>query len=149
MKACIAPNAAMATSAGLSHCLRALKPTTRQRPSRTACSKSPSSRRNRPKTVAGFRSREKSPDRNPARAPREKDSVTLTEFRSSELGQRHRIPAAMNFRNGDALVVVDVQNDFCPGGALAVAEGDQVVPILNRWIEKAIAAGVPVFASRD
>jgi nicotinamidase/pyrazinamidase len=33
---------------------------------------------------------------------------------------------------GDALVVIDVQNDFCPGGALAVAEGDRVVPVINR-----------------
>lgn len=32
----------------------------------------------------------------------------------------------------DALIIVDVQNDFCPGGALAVGEGDAVVPILNR-----------------
>jgi nicotinamidase/pyrazinamidase len=32
---------------------------------------------------------------------------------------------------GDALVVVDVQNDFCPGGSLPVAEGDQVVPVIN------------------
>ncbi len=32
----------------------------------------------------------------------------------------------------DALIVIDVQNDFCPGGALAVAEGDQVVPPINR-----------------
>jgi nicotinamidase/pyrazinamidase len=32
----------------------------------------------------------------------------------------------------DALLVIDVQNDFCPGGALAVPEGDQVVPIINR-----------------
>lgn len=31
----------------------------------------------------------------------------------------------------DALVVIDVQNDFCPGGALAVAEGDQIVPRIN------------------
>jgi nicotinamidase/pyrazinamidase len=32
----------------------------------------------------------------------------------------------------DALLVIDVQNDFCPGGALAVSDGDQVVPIINR-----------------
>ena len=32
----------------------------------------------------------------------------------------------------DVLLVVDVQNDFCPGGALAVAEGDAVVPVINR-----------------
>lgn len=31
-----------------------------------------------------------------------------------------------------ALLVVDVQNDFCPGGALAVKEGDQVVPVINK-----------------
>ena len=32
----------------------------------------------------------------------------------------------------DALLVVDVQNDFCPGGALAVPDGDAVVPVINR-----------------
>ena len=36
----------------------------------------------------------------------------------------------------EALVVIDVQNDFCPGGALAVAEGDAVVPVINGLIEK-------------
>ncbi len=35
----------------------------------------------------------------------------------------------------DALLVIDVQNDFCPGGALAVPEGDAVVPVVNRLIE--------------
>jgi len=34
----------------------------------------------------------------------------------------------------DALIVVDVQNDFLPGGALAVARGDEVVPIINRLL---------------
>ena len=33
---------------------------------------------------------------------------------------------------GDVLLVVDVQNDFCPGGALAVPSGDQIVPLVNR-----------------
>ena len=37
---------------------------------------------------------------------------------------------------GDALIVVDVQNDFCPGGALAVNRGDEVVPVANRLIER-------------
>ena len=50
---------------------------------------------------------------------------------------------------GDALLIVDVQNDFCPGGALAVTEGDQVVPVLNQWIEEAQVRGVQVYASRD
>lgn len=33
-----------------------------------------------------------------------------------------------------ALIVVDIQNDFCPGGALAVAGGDEIVPLVNRMI---------------
>jgi nicotinamidase/pyrazinamidase len=49
----------------------------------------------------------------------------------------------------DALIIVDVQNDFCPGGALPVAEGDQVVPALNRYIEKFKAAGLSIIATRD
>jgi nicotinamidase/pyrazinamidase len=36
----------------------------------------------------------------------------------------------------DALLVVDVQNDFCPGGNLAVPHGDEVVPIVNRLMRK-------------
>ena len=49
----------------------------------------------------------------------------------------------------DALVIVDVQNDFCPGGALAVPDGDRVVPVLNRYAERFAARRAPVFASRD
>lgn len=48
-----------------------------------------------------------------------------------------------------ALIVVDVQNDFCPGGALAVAEGDQVVAPLNKLIAEFLERGEPVFKSRD
>ena len=48
-----------------------------------------------------------------------------------------------------ALIVVDVQNDFCPGGALAVAQGDEVVAPLNRQIEEFLSRGEPVFKSRD
>ncbi len=49
----------------------------------------------------------------------------------------------------DALILVDVQQDFCPGGSLPIEQGHDVVPILNRWIEDAVQAGAPVFASRD
>lgn len=49
----------------------------------------------------------------------------------------------------DVLFVVDVQNDFCPGGSLAVQEGDAVVPVLNQYMERATAAGMPIFASQD
>ncbi|MFN2532252.1 MAG: nicotinamidase [Pyrinomonadaceae bacterium] len=48
-----------------------------------------------------------------------------------------------------ALIVVDVQNDFCPGGALAVAHGDQVVEPLNKLTDQFLAEGAPVFKSRD
>lgn len=48
-----------------------------------------------------------------------------------------------------ALLVVDVQNDFCPGGSLAVREGDHVVPVLNQYIDRFMKAGLPVYASRD
>jgi nicotinamidase/pyrazinamidase len=39
---------------------------------------------------------------------------------------------AIQVRDDDVLVIIDVQNDFCPGGALAVADGDAVVPVINR-----------------
>ena len=37
---------------------------------------------------------------------------------------------------GDALLVIDVQNDFIPGGALEVAEGHEVVPVCNALMER-------------
>ncbi len=48
-----------------------------------------------------------------------------------------------------ALLIVDVQNDFCPGGSLPVPEGDRVVPLLNRYIALFRENGLPIFASRD
>ena len=36
----------------------------------------------------------------------------------------------------DLLLIIDVQNDFCPGGALAVADGDATVPVINRLSER-------------
>lgn len=48
-----------------------------------------------------------------------------------------------------ALLVVDVQNDFCPGGALAVPDGDKIVPVLNKYIAKFSKENLPVFFSRD
>jgi nicotinamidase/pyrazinamidase len=48
-----------------------------------------------------------------------------------------------------ALIIVDVQNDFCPAGALAVTDGDQVIAPLNRYIERFAAALLPIFATRD
>lgn len=48
-----------------------------------------------------------------------------------------------------ALLIVDVQNDFCPGGALAVNEGDQVIPPLNEAAAAVAQRGGLVLASRD
>jgi nicotinamidase/pyrazinamidase len=57
--------------------------------------------------------------------------------------------APSQLRHGDAVLLVDPQNDFCPGGSLAVPEGDQVMPVLNEWAAAAEAARVPIFVSRD
>jgi nicotinamidase/pyrazinamidase len=48
-----------------------------------------------------------------------------------------------------ALLLVDVQNDFCPGGALPVPNGDRVIPVLNKLAAQFAEVGLPVFASRD
>src|SRR3982074_1592579 len=56
---------------------------------------------------------------------------------------------APSFQVGDGLLLVDPQNDFCPGGSLPVAEGDAVIPVLNEWATAAQRAGVPIFVSRD
>jgi nicotinamidase/pyrazinamidase len=49
----------------------------------------------------------------------------------------------------DALIIVDVQNDFCPGDALPVPEGDQVIPALNDYIKIFKKANAGIFATRD
>lgn len=48
-----------------------------------------------------------------------------------------------------ALIVVDVQNDFCPGGSLAVADGDKVVAPLNKLMNEFLDREEPVFKTRD
>jgi nicotinamidase/pyrazinamidase len=48
-----------------------------------------------------------------------------------------------------ALVVVDIQNDFCPGGSLGITGGDEVVPIINRFFERFSRDRLPIFVSRD
>ena len=49
----------------------------------------------------------------------------------------------------DALLLIDLQNDFLPEGALAVPDGDAIVPVLNSYIERFTTKALPVFASRD
>ncbi len=54
-----------------------------------------------------------------------------------------------NMKERDALLVIDVQNDFCPGGALPIENGDAVIGTLNGRISEACSKNLPVFASRD
>ena len=62
---------------------------------------------------------------------------------------QHDMLIPPSFQVGDGLLLVDPQNDFCPGGSLAVADGDAVIPVLNEWATAAQRAGVPIFVSRD
>ena len=68
--------------------------------------------------------------------------------RGSAVGIKHETPQPV-LQTGDALLIVDVQNDFLPGGALAVAGGDAVLAPLNAWIARFTRAGLPIFATRD
>jgi nicotinamidase/pyrazinamidase len=57
--------------------------------------------------------------------------------------------AKTSLEPSDALLVVDIQNDFLPGGALGVAGGDEVVPVLNRYVMLFLERDLPVFVTRD
>jgi len=48
-----------------------------------------------------------------------------------------------------AFIIVDVQNDFCPGGALGVPAGHKILPAINKYIKIFSKADTPVFATRD
>ena len=59
------------------------------------------------------------------------------------------MPMKVKIGKGDALIVVDVQRDFCPGGALPVPRGDEVIPVLNEYLERFRRAGAAIYATRD
>lgn len=50
---------------------------------------------------------------------------------------------------GDLLLLVDIQNDFFPGGALAVPGGDQIIPAINEMVKTAITHDIPIVVTRD
>jgi nicotinamidase/pyrazinamidase len=54
-----------------------------------------------------------------------------------------------NITNSDALLITDIQKDFLPGGALPVADGDEIIPVLNEYAKRFEDAKAYVFASRD
>lgn len=55
----------------------------------------------------------------------------------------------MAIQPNSVLLVVDMQNDFLPGGALGVPDGDTIVPVINDYIHLFIDADMPVIATRD
>ena len=55
----------------------------------------------------------------------------------------------MRLLAGDALLIVDVQRDFCSGGALSITGADEIIPTINELIKQAIEAKALVIASRD
>ena len=55
----------------------------------------------------------------------------------------------LRLKQGDALIVVDVQNDFLSGGSLEVPQGNEIIPVFNQYIEAFRTNGLPVFATRD
>lgn len=57
--------------------------------------------------------------------------------------------SAIVLGKGDALLIVDLQNDFLPGGALAVPRGDLVIQPINALIDLYHGRGLPIYASRD
>lgn len=63
--------------------------------------------------------------------------------RIAALGRRLRLGT------GDALLIVDMQRDYLPGGRVPIKDANEVVPILNRYIEAFALRGLPIFFSRD
>jgi len=57
--------------------------------------------------------------------------------------------AKIRVRNFDALIIVDMQNDFMPGGALPVPEADKIVDTVNAYIDHFVSRGALVVATRD
>jgi nicotinamidase/pyrazinamidase len=57
----------------------------------------------------------------------------------------------MKFRinENDSLIVVDVQRDFCPGGALPVSDCNQIIPRLNKYVDTFNSVRARIFATRD
>lgn len=49
----------------------------------------------------------------------------------------------------DALLIADIQNDFLPGGALGISGGDEIIPILLRYLHRFHIQGLPIYLTRD
>ena len=62
--------------------------------------------------------------------------------------RRRGVTVALD-RTKQALIVIDVQRDFCPGGALPATGCDRILPEVNRYLVEAAELGVPIYATRD
>ncbi|WP_231908713.1 isochorismatase family protein [Candidatus Nitrospira inopinata] len=58
-------------------------------------------------------------------------------------------PLVETLDSHDALILVDVQNDFLPGGPLGVADSGAIVPILSEYVRRFHERGLPIFLTRD
>lgn len=56
---------------------------------------------------------------------------------------------ADQLQQGDALLILDVQRDFFPGGSVPVPGSEEIVPVLNEWIVAAARSNIPIIAARD
>jgi nicotinamidase/pyrazinamidase len=77
--------------------------------------------------------------------------MKLSEMRHNlSIGERFSsLGGGRELQAGDALVIVDVQNDYLPGGHLAVPHGDEVIPPLNRYLAEFARCKLPVFVTCD
>ena len=55
----------------------------------------------------------------------------------------------LTLRHGDAIVVIDLQHDFLPGGALAAQAGDRIIPGVNQLLAKARQERLPAVFTQD
>jgi len=59
------------------------------------------------------------------------------------------VKRVVELTKGDALIVVDLQNDFLSGGSLAVPNADEIIPVLNRYLEAFQKQALLIIATRD
>ncbi|MCX7250114.1 MAG: nicotinamidase [Burkholderiales bacterium] len=65
------------------------------------------------------------------------------------MSETPELSGALRLQAGDALLLVDLQRDFLPGGALAVPDGDRVVPVLARYLARFESLGLAICCTRD
>lgn len=76
-------------------------------------------------------------------------ALVMRKLRAHQIIERKTETATVIPAVGDALVIVDIQNDFLPGGSLAVPAGDAIIPALNAVIDTFAERALPIIATRD